>query len=244
MSSILKALRKIEEEKRGGKLEAPDLRSDQGRPVVTRKPLIPLVVGIVFGVVVAGLFFLWSGGFRQDRNVVSEVTRPPVAPVTSQAPPVQQVIVGKQMAPETIAKTLQQAAPLTPVKSEAPVESTANELPASRIVREPIPAPKVVHRPVKHAKPQNPPDAGEPATPTGAAAEPELPANNLTLPEGIELIVTEVFYKDAVNSMAVVNDLPVMVGSHVDSAVVTEIHADRVLFEVDGKVYSVPALLP
>jgi len=28
MSSILKALRKLEEEKRGGKLEAPDLRVD------------------------------------------------------------------------------------------------------------------------------------------------------------------------------------------------------------------------
>ena len=44
--------------------------------------------------------------------------------------------------------------------------------------------------------------------------------------------------------MAVVNDLPVMVGSHVDAAVVTEIRTDQVLFEIDGKVYSVSAAHP
>jgi general secretion pathway protein B len=84
-----------------------------------------------------------------------------------------------------------------------------------------------------------PADIAEPVAPVEIVAQQELPVETLALPDGIRLSVTEIFYQDAVNSMAVVNDLPVMVGSHVDAAVVTEILTDRVLFEIDGKVYSV-----
>jgi hypothetical protein len=84
-----------------------------------------------------------------------------------------------------------------------------------------------------------PADVAEPAAPVEVVAQQKLPQQTVALPDGIRLNVTEIFYQDAVNSMAVVNDLPVMVGSHVDAAVVTEIRTDRVLFEIDGKVYSV-----
>ena len=89
-----------------------------------------------------------------------------------------------------------------------------------------------------------PADIAKPAAPVEVVVQQELPPETVALPDGIRLNVTEIFYQDAVNSMAVVNDLPVMVGSHVDSAVVTEIRADRVLFEIDGKVYPVSALQP
>jgi hypothetical protein len=61
------------------------------------------------------------------------------------------------------------------------------------------------------------------------------------LPEGVLLKVSETFYHDdPANSMAVVNDLPVMIGSFVDSAVVLEIHSDKVVFEIDENTYDVP----
>ena len=66
------------------------------------------------------------------------------------------------------------------------------------------------------------------------------PTVSSELPDGISLLVTEIFFqKDSDNSMAVVNDLPVMIGTYVDSAVVTEIRPDRVLFKLGGKTYTV-----
>jgi hypothetical protein len=60
------------------------------------------------------------------------------------------------------------------------------------------------------------------------------------LPDGISLLVSEIFYQqDSANSMAVVNDLPVMVGSQVDSAVVAEILPDSVVFKIGDKTYAV-----
>ena len=61
------------------------------------------------------------------------------------------------------------------------------------------------------------------------------------LPEGVLLKVSETFYyDDPANSMAVVNDLPVMIGTFVDSAVVQEIHSDKVVFKIDAQTYDVP----
>ena len=62
MSSILKSLRKIEEEKRGAVRAAPDLRVDQGFAPAKSKQLLPLLTGLALGAVIVGLFFLWSPG--------------------------------------------------------------------------------------------------------------------------------------------------------------------------------------
>jgi hypothetical protein len=77
------------------------------------------------------------------------------------------------------------------------------------------------------------------AQPAGAGGVPNPAPAVAQLPAGIRLQVSEIYYQGDLNSMAVVNDLPVMVGSHIDSALVTEIQADRVLFEIDGEVFTV-----
>ena len=220
MSSILKALRKLEEEKRGGKLEAPDLRVDQGQSVAASKSLLPLIVGVVLGALIVGLIFFWPTGTPQKPDVVQSETPTALSPVIE--PPVAspQVVTDLPPAPQT-AKPLQVTT--APAKPEASV---------TPVVSEPV-----VSRPV-HMTPA-PADIAKPAAPVEVVVQQELPPETVALPDGIRLNVTEIFYQDAVNSMAVVNDLPVMVGSHVDAAVVTEIRADRVLFEIDGKVYSV-----
>ena len=236
MSSILKALRKLEEEKRGGKLEAPDLRVDQGRPASVGKSFLPLVAGIVFGAVIVGLFFLWPPGPTQKPDVVQSE---PLAPVVSAA--LQAVVNEAPPVPET-AKALPDTS--APAKSETPVAASVNEPAVTQAMRAPDPATVTGSEPRRQkASPLAPGIAG-PAEPARAVVEKSVPGEVVALPEGISLIVTEIFYQDAVNSMAVVNDLPVMVGGHIDSAMVTAIHIDRVLFEIDGKVYTVSASQP
>jgi len=225
MSSILKALRKLEEEKRGGKLEAPDLRVDQGQSTTVRKSLLPLVVGVVLGALIVGLIFFWPTVTPQKPDIVQSVNPTALSPVIE--PPVAspEVVTDPPPAPQP-AKPLQ--ATTTLAKPEASV---------APVVSEPV-----VSRPVRMTP--APADIAEPVAPVEVVAQQELPEETVALPDGIRLSVTEIFYQDAVNSMAVVNDLPVMVGSHVDAAVVTEIRTDRVLFEIDGKVYSVSAPHP
>jgi len=220
MSSILKALRKLEEEKRGGKLQAPDLRVDQGQSTTARKSLLSLVAGVVLGALIVGLIFFWPTGSPQRPDVVQSVTPTALSPVIE--PPVAspEVVTDPPPAPQT-AKPLQ--ATTTLAKPEASVAAVVSE--------------PVVSRPVRMTS--APADIVKPAAPVEIVAQQELSEETVALPDGIHLNVTEIFYQDAVNSMAVVNDLPVMVGSHVDAAVVTEILTDRVLFEIDGKVYSV-----
>lgn len=224
MSSILKALRKLEEEKRGGKLEAPDLRFDQGQSTTARKSLLPLLVGIVLGGLIVGLIFFWPTGTSQKPDVVQNMTPTALSPVIE--PPVASPEVVTDPPPPQTAKPLQTTTVLA--KPEASVAA---------VVREPV-----VSRPVRMSP--TPADIAEPAAPVEIVAQQELPKETVALPDGIRLNVTEIFYQDAVNSMAVVNDLPVMVGSYVETAVVTEIRTDRVLFEIDGKLYSVSAPHP
>ena len=225
MSSILKALRKLEEEKRGGKLEAPDLRVDQGQSTTVRKSLLALVVGVVLGALIVGLIFFWPTGTPQKPDVVQSVPPTALSPVIE--PPVAspEVVTDPPPAPQT-EKPLQ--ATTAPAKPEASVTAVVSD--------------PVVTRPERMTP--APADIAEPVAPVEVVAQQELPQETVALPDGIRLNVTEIFYQDAVNSMAVVNDLPVMVGSYVDAAVVTEIRTDQVLFEIDGKVYSVSAPHP
>jgi len=241
VSSILKALRKLEEEKRGGKLEAPDLRVDQGQSAVDGKPFLPLVAGIVFGAVIVGLFFLWPTALTQKQETVQSATSAPIAAADSQVRPLPQIVIDKPAVPETAKASQHTAAP--PV-AETPVATTAKEPPVTHAMRAIGPATVISSEPRRQAASPVALDIAEPAEPVMIVLKEGAPGEVLALPEGISLVVTEIFYQDAVDSMAVVNDLPVMVGSHVDSAVVTEIHTGRVLFEIDGKVYTVSASQP
>jgi len=227
MSSILKALRKLEEEKRGGKLEAPDLRVDQGQSTTARKSLLSLVVGVVLGALIVGLIFFWPIGTPQKPDVVRSDPSKTASPVTVPPAASQPVVTDPPPAPETVRK-VQVTSVLD--KPEAPV--------APRVAKPVLPADSepVVSK-VDHV-------IAEPVSPVKVAVRQEVPPEPEALPDGINLLVSEIFYQDAVNSMAVVNDLPVMVGSHVDSAVVKEISADQVLFEIDGKVFTVPVSQP
>ena len=237
MSSILKALRKLEEEKRGGKLEAPDLRVDQGQPDAAGRTFVPLAIGTVSGIVLVGLFFLWSTGPQHKGDLLP--AEPPVtaAPANSPAQPSPQAVIEQPVVSVPVKSLPRTSAPAS-VEPETPVETAA-------AVTEPV-MPQVKpasgSATISQSNNHEPAEAAATVQQSGIVVQQELSPPTVKLPAGIRLLVSEIFYLDDVNSMAVVNDLPVMVGSHVDSAVVTAIHADRVLFEIDGKAY--PVSLP
>ncbi len=248
MSSILKALRKIEEEKRAASHAAPDLRSDQGGAAEKSRPLLLLSAGVALGAVFVGLLLLWLSSDVTEivtqtvstprQAEVSGQTRPPVSAVpderkslTSIESPSQNLNLNETADNSTLS-TLIKAEPV-PVKPE-PVPVKPEPVP---VKPEPVP---VKPEPVL-VKPEPVLVKPEPVLvkPEPALVKPE-PAREIfsDLPEGVSLQISEIFYQDdSASSMALVNDLPVMVGTLIDSAVVLEIRPDNVLFEIDGKVY-------
>ena len=299
MSSILKALRKLEEEKRGVKHEAPDLRVDQGQTASKNRFFVPLAAGIVCGAGMVGLFFLVPGGPEQTPEIVQNEPRIPPATVAEQARPLPQAAAVKPLSPETAApppasapasvKTENSAAVAATGKDHGVAEGGSAESPAVRSQAQHVPQ-AVAETPVVPTTTRTPSRASAPASadsekpeavtasdnapgvsegrsvdnsaverqaqieqradavvaarPSGTGAMPNSAPKVAQLPAGIRLQVSEIYYQGDLNSMAVVNDLPVMVGSHIESALVTEIQADRVLFEIDGEVFIVSPTQP
>lgn len=262
MSSILKALRKIEEEKRVASHAAPDLRMDQGLAEPKPRPLLPLIAGVALGSVCVGLFFLWSSS--DFTEVASQPQRQPQADA--------QVVVVESNQAEQPVIVLEEKSPVTPLSaSPAPAvrEKTpekvveTSKIPEIILPAEPVPAFFTTPEPVKTLEPPVAFEAQakapnvvkapkvvkeapkESMTSTGSSKPESLPVKARPLPVGASLKVTEVFYQDdPANSMAVVNDLPVMIGTFVDSAVVLEIRSDKVVFKIGDDSYDVPVTPP
>jgi len=252
MSSILKALRKIEEEKRVASHTAPDLRMDQGKAETKPRPLLPLIAGVALGAVCVGLFFLWSSS---DFHEVASQPQPDVQVVvggSNQA--VQPVIV-----PEETSLVMPLSASPAPTAREKTPEKVVetSKIPEIILPAEPVPAVPTTSEPIKTLEPpiafeaqvKSPKvvkDAPKESTTTTRASKHEsLPVKARPLPDGVSLKVSDVFYQDdPANSMAVVNDLPVMIGTFVDSAVVLEIRSDKVVFKIGDDTYDVPVTPP
>ena len=238
MSSILKALRKLEEEKRGGKLEAPDLMVDQGRTDTVARPFLPLAIGTVLGSIAVGLFFLWPTGSQLRHDLLRSETQLPAAAAVSPAQRLPQAIVEKPVISAPANSLSRTSAPASPVP-----ESVAT---AAAVTEPVMPQAQPATSSAPDSQSKRTWDVADTATAqqSGIVVRQELTPDAAKLPDGTSLLVSEIFYLGDANSMAVVNDLPVMVGSHVDSAVVTAIHADRVLFEINGKAYTVSVPQP
>lgn len=269
MSSILKALRKIEDEKRADKHAAPDLMSDQGLAPVRPKRVKPLLAGVVLGAMIVGGVFLWSS---REGATVSE-SQPVILPMRDVA--VSSSAQGGGDA-SNIAPVVGPASSNESLPTIVPSERSLKELAeASRVSVVTLPPQPVTTAGSSNAaalkpatKPATQPAVTSPAKPevmpvevmqnlSAAAVKADKSENTLQvmppvvkvaiarkisagLPGDVSLQVTEIFFQDdSVNSMAVVNDLPVMVGTQIDSAVVVEIRPDAVFFEIDSATYEV-----
>ncbi|NJC87490.1 MAG: hypothetical protein FIB02_03005 [Desulfuromonas sp.] len=231
MSSILKALKKLEEEQ-AGRPAFPATGS--GGQLVTSirggRPLLLLIGGIGVGLLLAGGLFLWLGGVGDvQKSLAPTAAEQKAATVTYTPAPSACQVVG---APP-------KSAPLPPASSGAgrPVKVTAaTESPAATKIVAAAATPAVVPA----------------AAPSGTVAEPrpepveqvrierrEIPAPGQQW-SAPQLTVNDILPASGGGRMAIVNGLPVMEGTAVEDAVVKEIRSDQVIFEVDGKSVVVP----
>lgn len=240
MSSILKSLRKIEEEKRVAAHAAPDLCVDQGLTSAKSKPFLPLLAGIALGAVVVGLFFFWS-----SRNTA------PVAKNQSLLKSDKVVSVGKQDLRTSGVEQKEMATTANSFQTINPAGRSLKNPTESSLVYVVTPQPEPATRAT--LKKEKAPDVSTLVSSSSSTIQTSPAVTAVTtsltvspeLPEGVSLLVTEIFFQeDSANSMAVVNDLPVMVGTHVDSAIVAEISPGRVLFEIGNKTYVVARTSP
>lgn len=247
MSSILKALRKIEEEKRVAEHAVPDLRADQGRVPAKSRQILPLLTGTVLGAVLVGGLFLWSPGSNMSVAKHQPVaTSGGIVSNGKQAAPVSDVTHGEVVvdpavpvvSPQTTKRIEQNLEPLAESNKKSVLtlspEPLADAMPSASVAETSVNLEKKFKAgdPVRH-----------PSLTTQTASVADVETASIVsseLPESFSLSVTEIFFQEeSDNSMAVVNDLPVMVGTHVEAAVVAEIRPDSVLFEIGGKIYIV-----
>lgn len=217
MSSILKALKRLEEDK-AERLDAPvDIARDILRQ--TRKTSHPaprqLLVLVVGGLVVVagGLFLLdqWhstraSEPLAQAEPAVSPPPPPVIAPVEERpivppAVPGEPEIVEVQMSPPPVARP-----------KEPPIRAAAPAAKATATPKTPVPVPSAQPVPVAVVEP---------------AAWPPLAVSGIA------------FQTEREARLAVVNDLPVMEGTLIEGAQVEEILADRVRFAWKGRTFEV-----
>lgn len=225
MSSILKALRKLEEERARQRETAPEIATSILR-VAARRKLLPLWLwpGVVVGGMLLAAALFW--GLRPEPAT-------PVAPVvpTATAPAVQR----SSSADAIIEEVLDTRVPAVPVAAArrtppAPVvqSSQSRRLPPSASPSTVTTPPTVVTAPVV-------PVTSDPTTvPPLKSTQPLAGAHSQPVVSAIA------WQEDRASRMAVVNGLPVMEGELVGTAMIEEIQADGVVFSENGQHFSVP----
>lgn len=232
MSSILKALKKLEHE-RVRRQDGPlDLARDilRGEPRRAAYPwLLPAVVGLL---VVAAAAFLFLHATSPRATVLQPVSTP-VA------------VAGPVLAPDKVAGPAASLSgdaviieeivdPRRPAVAGNPAVSAPRSTPPRAVATMSAPQPEssapsavvVVAAPAAAA--QTAPSAGNTALPGSGS-------NPVTLPiraaAEAGLLVSGIAWQEAPEErLAVINDLPVMEGTDIGDARVEEIHSDRVIF--------------
>ncbi|MGW8313862.1 MAG: hypothetical protein ACWGOL_11590 [Desulfuromonadales bacterium] len=253
MSSILKALRKLEKEKPQAGHSAANISVDQGAVAKRSGLLLPLLTGVVLGAAMVGVFLLWQAGGpvsslgnQADVNKTNESAATSGTAQSAEQPKPQNKLAESNREASRNAEAIPdvqgpvQAMIIDPV----PVVVLPQEKVATDVPRSDKPLPATTAKPSIKAS-QPPVAAAEKSPPSSPLANVTIPAAGNSdassrLPEGVTLRVSEIYYQDnGTGSMAVVNDLPVMIGSQVDAAVIKDIRPDRVLVSIAGKLYAV-----
>ena len=243
MSTILKALKKLEDEKRAAVPVNLAARIVAESSTVRRssQSVLLITAGATGGLllaaaVICGWFWLRSAEPDGGPVKVAElVPSAPLAPVAAPAPISEHPATSSQgSVVNASSRAVGNAAEQRPIAAPAPSSARLSE--AAPVP--PLPAPTGPSVPAQLAVAT--PPTGEPAPPEIIVTDRQIPppGQQWSTPH---LAVTEIFPPSAGSDwMAVVNGLPVMAGTMVEDAVVEEIRADRVLFLIQGKVVGVP----
>ena len=233
MSSILKALKKLEEEKSARRSDPVDIAGGIVRSGgLDRRPprwrAAAAMVGVAAGAVLATYALMGGhGGRREEPPAAPAVARPPQEPVIPSSPP-RGAAPAPQPAPQPQSPSRQPVAhPLPPGRSAAGMDE-----------RRPPPSPLPPGTPAAPAAEEvlRPPLQEPP--PKSAAAVP--PVSSPVAPARPSFSVTGIAWqKDGASRMAVVNGTAVSRGGRVGGARVEEIYPDRVRLSLDGDTFEV-----
>lgn len=270
MSSILKALKKLEEEKASHATSTVVRAGGQfAAPAGSRRwHVMLLVCGIGAGLLLAaGLYLLFVG--HPEMIQAEPLARAPVpvavaAPATNRAAvigtasvaatatnkPVVSVVdeSGTQAVRATHGEKPVAARPSVTASNRGALPVAATSVKTTGATPPPAPPKAVAPEPLPYPGPA--PTASRPVAAAVAKAaegtidQVEVPRSEIPAPgqqwAASHLTVSEILPDSGGGRMAIVNDLPVMEGTIVEAAVVKEIHPDRVLFVIDGKSVVVP----
>jgi hypothetical protein len=244
MSTILKALKKLEDEKRAAVPVNLAARIVAESSTVRRssQSVLLITAGATGGLLLAAAVicgWFWLRSAEPDGGPVKVAAESvPSAPLASVAAPAP---IREQ--PATTGQGSVVNAPSPPAGNAAEQRPIAAPAPSSARLSEAAPVP-LLPAPTGPSVPAQlavaTPPSGEPSPPEIIVTDRQIPppGQQWSTPH---LEVTEIFPPSAGSDwMAVVNGLPVMAGTMVDDAVVEEIRADRVLFLIQGKVVAVP----
>jgi len=243
MSTILKALKKLEDEKRAAMPvnlaarivaeSSPVQRSSQSARLIAAGATGGLLLAVAL---ICGWFWLRSA---EPDGMPAQVTVPVQsalpAPAALPAPVNEQPASnGTELVAATLSRPAGNAAEPRSVVPSAPsparLTATAPPQPLPPLPAPIAPAQFAAAAPQLHKAP--------PAAVMVTDRQIPPPGQQWSTPH---LAVTDIFPPSAGSGwMAVVNGLPVMAGTRVEGAVVEEIRADRVLFLIQGKVVAVP----
>lgn len=229
MSSILKALKKLEQEKTLRREGEIDLSREILRDAWRRKTRFPWPwAGAITLIVLllALVAILLSRGTSPVQTAPAQVrTQPPSGemrpPLESKHAQPHPTLAKPSQVPSRPAETvLQKPAAATPVQTTAKV-----------------PVPLAPQQPQPQAEsPSLPPTALPPATPPPAAKKPAAPAEPAEPAFSVSGIA---WNKDSADRLAIVNGMPLTTGSVVGGAVIEEILPDRVRFSRGGGKFEV-----
>lgn len=233
MSSILKALQKLEQDKAARQTREPDIsgaitRSSQRRKTQPRW-LVPTVMLLVAAISILVTYAV-MGGFGGNRQtpappVVADIPqeRPQGAPQPPQAPLV-------PVSPRETAAPSRLPIAHAPRSPQAP-----SERPGKTDAVIPVPTPKQ-GTPARIGEPQTTPPQPSPAqAPQAMTAEQPAPP-----PKPPALRVSGIAWqKDSTSRLAVINGASVTEGGMVEGAQVEEIFPDRVRFTFKGSTFEI-----
>lgn len=227
MSSILKALKKLELEKAARNESTVEIARDilRSTPAPARGSQAPVLAGAVLVVLAAlggGYWAMKSESLPAPVSVASGPVAPSPVPAVAPAPVAAAPVVATPAREEAI--PTQEVKPLPPVGTASP----ALAKPAQTERKKPAPA-----------TPPNPGLLAEgPSVAQAPAPKPQ--ASVAAQASAPELVLSGIIYQDQPDArLAVVNELPVMAGTMIAGARVEEILRDRVRFSYQGRTIEV-----
>ncbi|RII26698.1 MAG: hypothetical protein CXR31_09820 [Geobacter sp.] len=223
MSSILKALQKLEQEKAIHRQGAPDVAADIVKPAAARQRSPWLIPAAMAGMTILAVIVTYAlmGGFSRHPPV-------PAAAVPQAVAPLEKIATTKPSADLPVTALVPPPRPI-PDSRKSPAQP-APELPAGTAVPQQAPPRKPA---LPLPQPQN-----QPAPPLQAKGEPVTPPATAKLPA---LKVTGIAWqKDNASRLAMINGAAVLEGGMVEGARVDEIFPDRVRFTVGTRTIEIP----